>query len=125
MSYYVHYYLISLIHNGRVCECTRLNYLPLDILYRDNETTITRDILPRDIETSIRNELRKYPTGMVVGFGSETSQLLAIIGGVSNLTQVSYSSAADELDGKDQYPFLRRVIPPVSEISKAGADYFT
>ena len=121
MSYY---YLISLIINGR--ECTRPNsYLPLDILYRDNETTITRDILPRGIETSIRNELLKYPTGMVVGFRSETSQLLAIIGGVSNLTQVSYSSAADELDGKDQYPFLRRVIPPVSEISKAGADYFT
>jgi hypothetical protein len=82
------------------------------------------DILPR-LETSILNESRKYPTGIVGGLRSATSQLLAIIGGVSNLTQVSYSSVADELDNKDKYPFFGRVVSPVSDVSKAAAEYFT
>ena len=82
--------------------------LLLDILPRFDETTITKVILPRDNETSIQNELRKYPTGIVGAFRSATSQLLAIIGGVSNLTQVSYYSGFDLLDDKEQYPFFGR-----------------
>jgi hypothetical protein len=98
--------------------------LLLDIFPRFNKTTITRFILPRDNETSIQNELRKSPTGIIGGYRTTTSQVLAVIGVVTNLTQVSYSSAADELDNKDQYPFFGRVISPVSDLSKAGAEYF-
>ena len=82
------------------------------------------DILPR-LETTILNESRKYPTGIVGGYRSPTSQMLAVIGGVAKLTQLSYSSAADVLDDKAQYPFFGRVIPPVGDMSKAGAEYFT
>ena len=82
------------------------------------------DILPR-LETSILNESRKYPTGIVGGFRSSTSQVLAIVGGAANLTQVSYSAVADELDDKEQYPFFGKVISPTSDISKTAAEYFT
>ena len=82
------------------------------------------DILPR-FETSILNESRKYPTGIVGGYTSPTSQLLAIIGGVTKLTQVSYSSSDNDLDDTEQYPFFGRVISPVGDISKARAEYFT
>jgi hypothetical protein len=99
--------------------------LLLDILPRFDETTITKVILPHDNETSIPNELRKYPTGIVDASRSITSQLLAIIGGVSNLIQVSYDAGSELLDDKEQYPFFGRVNSPISDISKAAAEYFT
>jgi hypothetical protein len=64
-------------------------------------------------------------TGIIGGYLSATSSMLSIMGGVSNLTQVSSFSAADSLDNKDIYPYFGRVVSPASGISKAGVEFFT
>ena len=100
--------------------------LLLDVLPRYNETSILQTIVPqRRNVTNVDDELRKYPTAILGGYLSATSSMMAIIGGVWNLTQVSSFSAADSLDNKDTFPFFGRVVSPASGISKAGVEFFT
>ncbi|KAI2502228.1 G-protein coupled receptor [Fragilaria crotonensis] len=98
-----------------------MDVLPrLDV--RSVESTIIRN--QRRNVTNIDDELRKYPTGIIGAVSSSTSKTMAVLGGVSNLTQVSSFSAADDLDYKDQFPFFGRTITPVSSLSSAGVEYF-
>ena len=100
--------------------------LLLDVLPRLDvqsfESTILRN--HRWNVTNINDELRKYPTGIIGAVSSSTSKPMAILGGISNVTQVSAFSAADELDYKDQFPFFGRTITPVKSLVSAGVEYF-
>lgn len=70
------------------------------------------------------SEVNKYPTGLLGSLVSTISGPLAILGGVYNLTQVSFGSSANSLDNKDLYPYFGRIVQPVGGTARTLAEYY-
>lgn len=108
-------------------EVVDTEFNPLFACRRLLEDVLPRKELKKEFEPIIADhivEAMKYPTGIVGAARSAVSSPLAVLAGIHNLTQVSYTSAAQSLDNKSKYPYFGRTIVGVSGISKVTAEFY-